>query len=348
MKFSPRFMATHIAAMAHRDPEQACSLILKYFPEAPGIPRLTKSTRMYLEGIPCLVVDSSRRKLWFDISPKREKELIEFYERWEADDAGYFAISRESAPGMYVLLERLKEQPPKQFKVVHIQTPGPVSWGLSITDDQGKPAFYNETMRDILVKTLAMKAKWQERMVKQTLPDAQTMVDFGEPSLVVHTSAVGSGPREDIIQALNEVMRSVEGLTCIHCCANIDWSILMETRTDAINFDAYEYADKIALYPKELKAFLDRGGMLAWGIVPTSDDKIVRESTDTLMDKLERDLSMLIDGGIDRPTLFQSSILTPSCATSTMSLELGERAFQITSELSQRMREKYLGGEDTA
>jgi hypothetical protein len=346
MKFSPKFMATHLAAMAHRNPEQACSLILKYFPEAPGIPRLTKSTRMYLEGIPCLVVDSSKRRLWFDISPKREKELIEFYERWEANDLGYFAISRESAPGMYVLLERITAQPPEQLKMVHIQTPGPVSWGLSITDDQGKPAFYNETMRDILVKTLAMKAKWQERTIKQALPDVQTMVDFGEPSLVVHTSAVGSGPGEDIIQALNEVLRSVEGLTCIHCCANIDWSILMKTNTDAINFDAYEYADKIALYPKELNAFLGRGGMLAWGIVPTSDEKIVQESTATLMSKLERDLQMLMEGGIDRQTLIQSSILTPSCATSTMSLELGERAFQITSELSQRMREKYLGGED--
>jgi hypothetical protein len=158
---------------------------------------------------------------------------------------------------------------------------------------------------------------------------------------VVHTSAVGSGPREDIIQALNGVMRSVEGLTCIHCCANIDWSILMETNTDAINFDAYEHADKIALYPKELHAFLERGGIFAWGIVPTSDDKIVQESTTTLMNKLERDLQMLTAGGIDRQTLFQSSILTPSCATSSMSLELGERAFQMTSELSQRMREKY-------
>ena len=344
MKFSPEFMATHLAAMAHRDPDQACSLILKYFPEAPGIPRLTKSTRMYLEGIPCLVVDSSKRKLWFDISPKRETELIEFYERCAANDLDYFAISRESAPGMYVLLERLKEQPPQQLKMVHIQTPGPVSWGLAMTDDQGTPAFYNETMRDILVKTLAMKAKWQERKVKEMLPDVQTMVDFAEPSLVVHTSAVGSGPREDIIHALNEVLGAVEGLTCIHCCANIDWSILMETNTDAINFDAYEYADKIALYPQELNAFLERGGMLAWGIVPTADEKIVQESAETLMVRLEKDLQRLVNAGIDRQTLLQSSILTPSCATSIMSLELGERAFQFTSELSQRMREKYFRG----
>jgi hypothetical protein len=67
---------------------------------------------MYLEGIPCLVVDSEKRRLWFDISPQREKELLEFYERYEADDVDYFAISRDYAPGMYAMLERLKEERP--------------------------------------------------------------------------------------------------------------------------------------------------------------------------------------------------------------------------------------------
>ncbi len=344
MNFSPNCMATHLAAMAHRDPEQACGLIIKYFPEAPGIPRLTKSTRMYLEGIPCLVVDSARRKLWFDISPRREKELIEFYDKCEAEDLNYFAISRESAPGMHLLLERLKENPPAELKLVHIQTPGPISWGLSITDGEGTAAFHNGTMRDILVKTLAMKARWQEWKVKEMLPGIQTLVDFAEPSLVVHTSAVGSGPREEIVHALNEVMGAVEGLTCIHCCANIDWSILMETNTDALSFDAYEYADKIALYPKELRAFLERGGMLAWGIVPTSDEKIVRERVGTLMSRLENSLDMLVNTGIDRQKLLHASMITPSCATSMMSLELGERAFHFTRQISERMREKYSAG----
>ena len=334
-------MPTHLAAMPHRNPEQACRLILEHFPEAPGIPRLTKSMRMYLDGIPCLVLDSEKRRLWFDVSPRREKELIEFYERIEANDLDSFAISRESAPGMYELLEKLQAKRPPELRLVHIQTPGPVSLGLSVTDDQGIPAFYSETLRDILVKALAMKAKWQEQKIRKMLPGVQTLVNFGEPSLIVHTSAVGSGSREHIIQAINEVLGAVEGITCIHCCANIDWTILMDTDTEAINFDAYEYADKIALYPKELDRFLKRGGMLAWGIVPTADEKIGQERVDSLLNRLERNLTALVDQGLDRQSLLESSILTPSCATSMMSLEWAEKAFLFTKEISQRMREKY-------
>jgi hypothetical protein len=341
MEFLPQFMATHLAAMPHRDAQKACRFILDHFPEAPCIPRLTKSTRMFLEGMPCLVVDSEKRRLWFDLTPQREGELLEFYERYEADDLNYFAISREWATGMYAMIKMLQEQRPRQLKLVHIQTPGPVTWGLSVTDDQGKPAFFNETMRDILVKTIIMKAKWQERKVKEMLPGIQTMVTFAEPSLVVHTSAVGSGPRDHIIEALNQVLMNVEGVTCIHCCANIDWTILMDTHTQAINFDAYEYSDKIALYPKELSKFLAKGGLLAWGIVPTANDKIIDESVDNLMHRLENDLQAFADQGIDIQSLIKSSIITPSCVTSNMSVELAERALTLTSELSQRMREKY-------
>jgi hypothetical protein len=335
-------MATHLSAMPHRDPEQACRVILSHFPEAPCIPRLTKSTRMYLEQVPCLVIDSEKRRLWFDLSPEREKELLEFYERYEADDLEYFAISRDWAPGMYAMLELLQNQTPDELKIVHVQTPGPVTWGLSITDDQGNPAFHNETLRDILVKTLAMKARWQEQKIREMLSDVPIMVDFGEPSLVVHTSAVGSGVREDIIAALNGVLDAVEGPTCIHCCANIDWTILTDTHTDAINFDAYEYADKIALYPEALRAFLARGGMLAWGIVPTADETIQSENLDTLTARLEQDLDLITSQGIDRQDLLRSSMITPSCATSNMSVPMAERAFRLTRELSERMRQKFV------
>jgi len=334
-------MATHLAAVPHRDPEQACNVILKNFPEAPGIPRLTRSTRMYLEGIPCLEIDRENKRLWFDITPQREGEVIDFYERCSTEDMDYFAISRKWAPGMYMMLERLKKELPSQLRVIHIQTPGPVTWGLTVTDENKVPAFYNETMRDILVKTLAMKAKWQELLIKEMLPGVQTMVDYAEPALLVHTSAGGSGDRELIIASLNEVLDAVEGFTCIHCCANIDWSILMDTNTDAINFDAYEYADKIALYPEDLKRFLGRGGMLAWGIVPTIDDKLMGESVASLAEKLEETLQSLINKGIDEQTLLASSIVTPSCSTASLSLELSDKAFELTREVSQHMREKY-------
>ena len=76
--------------------------------------------------------------------------------------------------------------------------------------------------RNILSRDEPAKAKWQERLIKEMLPGVHTLVDFAEPALNVHTSAVGSGSRDEIIDSLNEVLGAVDGFTCIHCCANID------------------------------------------------------------------------------------------------------------------------------
>jgi len=44
-------------------------------------------------------------------------------------------------------------------------------------------------------------------------------------------------------------------VTCprwVHCCANIDWSLLTDSDIDVINFDAYMHWDKVSLYSIDL------------------------------------------------------------------------------------------------
>ena len=86
----------------------------------------------------------------------------------------------------------------------------------------------------------------------------------------------------------------------------------METNADVINFDAYQHADKVALYAKEFKAFLDRGGMLGWGIVPVIDEVISNENVVSLVDKLERGIDLFVKGGVDETLLASSSWISTS------------------------------------
>lgn len=343
MSFRPRFMATHGPQMPKGDVEQTVRTIVKYFPEAPCLPSFYQSMRMFLDGMPCATINKERGKLIFDLSPEREGELLEFYERVLADDVDYFAISEKYMSTYSALLQFLKENRPPELKVVHFQMGGPVTFAMNSEDSAGMTAFHNETTRDIVVKLLAMKTKWVERLVRQTLPGVETLMEFGEPVLVVHTSAVGSGSEEDLIKAMDEVLEAVEGIRGIHCCANIDWPMLMRTKTACINFDSYEYADRVALYPDDLKRFLDRGGMLAWGCVPVSDERLAAETVDSLIERLEYGISLMVKRGIDEQLLAEASWVTPSCETIRMSPPMAERALAYTSEISRRMREKYFG-----
>ncbi|MEW5913553.1 MAG: hypothetical protein AB1814_13415 [Thermodesulfobacteriota bacterium] len=342
--FLPGGMAATLHILPFRDVELACRHMLALFPRAPSVPRLSLSVRMYMDGLPCLVVDQAKRRLLFDL--ERSQELERFYQACLEDDLDHFALDRRHAPGFYRLLEMLAAAPPPELALVHLELPGPVTWGLSLADSHsGRAAWYDPVMREVLVKALSMKARWQEREVQRALPGVGTMVTLGEPSLGMVQSAYGSMSAEEVVANLAEVLAEVQGLACVHCCSNMDWSLLMKAGVGVINFDAYQYADKLALYAGPLREYLERGGLLAWGIVPVNPDKLAGEDQDSLRERLELAL-VLVARAVGRgvPYLVQRSFITPCCTPSTLSEDETLRAWELTGLLSRQMAERHLAG----
>ena len=337
----PNLTATMMAYTPYRDIPRAIKIILDNFPEAPCLPVLTRSIKHMLEGIPCLVFDREKRQVILDPSPEREKELFEFYDKYEAQDLDYFATTPEAAPGFYALLERLKGARPRKLKWIAFQTAGPVLLADVIKQSDGNPSYHNETLRDMLTKASSMKSRWLEKKIKEEVPGVEVIAGLPETTLVSFTSAGGSGTREDIITCINGGFEGLDCVTWIHCCANIDWTLLIDSNVDVINFDAYQHSEKIALYHEEFEAFLRRGGMLAWGIVPVTDELIAGEDVPSLVEKLEQGMRLLVTKGIDEGLLVSSSWLMPCCDTVMMSPENSDRAFRMTREISETMRHKY-------
>ncbi|MFC1942464.1 hypothetical protein ACFLWU_04525 [Chloroflexota bacterium] len=339
--FKPHFMSYSLCTAPFRDIEKGCQIIADNFPEAVPIPRFAKGLRHLLGGMPCLVIDSERRRLYFDISSEREGELVNFYDRYLAEDLDYWAISPQEARGMFEMLDMLKARQSKQIKMVSCAVPGPLNLGYTITDKEGKPCLFDDTLRDIMIKHLAMKAAWMERRIRQELPGVETAVEMGEPALSIFTSAVGTGTREDLQKWLNETLERVEGIRGFHCCANADWPIILDTDIDYLHFDAYQFGDKLALYSGGISSFLERGGMIMWGIIPNTDEGLAAENLDSLEEKLENMLDGMVKAGVDNQLLSERSFVSTCCDTSNMSAEMAEKAFQMTKQLTERMRQNH-------
>jgi hypothetical protein len=210
-----------------------------------------------------------------------------------------------------------------------------------IKQPDGTPAYHHETLRDVLTKGVNMKTRWLEKKIKEELPGIEVIAGLPETTLINFTSAGGSGSREEIIRMIDEGFAELNCLTWIHCCANIDWSLLTDSRVDVINFDAYQHADIIALYHQEFKAFLGRGGMLAWGIVPVSNEILDKEDTPALLERIEQGIDLLVRKGIDEQLLAESSWIMPACDAVLLTPENAERAFRMTREISVRLKRKY-------
>ena len=316
MKFDESFIATGIGSFPHKDEREPFRLIFEDFSEIPFWPQLPKRSFLegmvvqYAQGFPSLKWDEKEQRVWVDISHGFEREIEKFYQQLEANELEPFKITEDFARGLRILKDLSSEDHRKKIRYIKGQITGPITFGLALTDQEGKPIFYDPTLRDILIKHLSLKARWTKREFNDLFPGIPTIISFDEPSLSSFGSAFSSLNREDVIHSLNECLDAVKGLKGVHCCGNTDWGVLLSTNLNFLSFDAYGYLEALSLYPKELKIFLERGGILAWGIVPTSE-AILKEDSQSLVVRFKEGLKILSNKGID-PNLLQNAILTPS------------------------------------
>lgn len=114
----------------------------------------------------------------------------------------------------------------------------------------------------------------------------------------------------------------------------------MDAGVDIVNFDAFEFAHTIAMYSDAVKKHLAKGGILAWGVVPTS--KAIREQTvDTLVAKLNEGMNALAATGIDLQLIARQAMVTPSCGTGSLDPADALKVFEALSAVSKKMKEQF-------
>lgn len=95
------------------------------------------------------------------------------------------------------------------------------------------------------------------------------------------------------------------------------------------------------MYGDAVKKHLDRGGILAWGVVPTSL-AIRNQTVDSLVKKFEKGVDNLIaKTGISRQQIVEQALVTPSCGTGSMLVEDAEKVFSLLGQLSKALKVKY-------
>lgn len=349
--------ATAVGSLPHKNPQEAIDFIFKYIPDMPDWPQLSQVSakedmlNQYGENIPGIEFDENDQKWYLDA------ENTDFYEKLEEFFMDYesiigennfdllekYAISKENSSVIRLFFDKLKETRPKFAKG---QVIGPFTWGTSLVDRQKKCSFYDETLRDVIIKGLTLKALWQVNEIKKATPETTPVIFLDEPTMSQFgTSAFITVSKEDIINSINEIadiLKSNGAIVGMHCCGKTDWSNVMECNLDVINFDSFFFGDTLSLYSEQLKAFLEKGGMVAWGVIPTLDEPSLEKATvENLIKKFEHAKELLVQKGIDEEQIINQSIITPSCGAGYLPLNMAEKAFKLMAEVSLELQKKY-------
>lgn len=355
-KFQPAGHATLIGSLPVKDYHQALEMILAHTPEIPLWPQLPGNPaegmlQQFTVGFPGFCEEQN--KAFFRVSdPDFADRQLAFFEAYLAAaedpaqlDNSPFASHEDRVPGLYRLRQRLEENPPANLQAVKGQITGPFTLLTGLKDEEQRDAWFDATINEIVVKGLALRAAWQVRFLAAVKQPVLLFLD--EPALAgLGSSAYISVSLEEIGQSLDEVLgsiRSAGGLAGIHVCANTDWDFLLARQLDVLSFDAYGFFDRLAGSQSALYRYLDRGGILAWGLVPTGEPKaIMAETAESLAQRWEQQAQQLVNDQWDQARLLRQTLITPSCGTGSLSFDQASRVLELTRDLSAILRRRYL------
>jgi len=211
---------------------------------------------------------------------------------------------------------------------------------LKVVDESQKSINYHDEVREVLFDFIQKKVNQQYRELRERNAHAFVWVD--DPGLALIFNAL-SGYNEVAARTdFDRFLEGLEGPKGVHLCAKPDWDFLLKSTIDILSFDSFNCGVLIVNYPS-LKTFLERGGVISWGIVPTYTELLEQETADSLMEKLEDFWEDFSRKGMDSEKLLRQSLLAPAtCNLLNPDKEKTvEKAFEVLGELSRKIRKKY-------
>jgi hypothetical protein len=279
--FKANCRTTAMGIMPHRDIDKALKLVLSldipFWPQLPHVSFYEDMYAQFSQHFPGITVDAKNTKLSFDIS-RFENELTDYSRKMENQQT--FALSEDYS----VVYHRFLAENLSDFIAIRGQLIGPVSFGFRVTDENDKPIIYNDEVKTILFDFIQRKINVQYRELREKNPNAFVWLD--EPGLGWVFSGMSGYTDIPAKQDYRNFLNGVEGLKALHLCANVNLPYLLQMGTELVSFDAYQIECMPKDYAKSVAEFLNSGGVLCWGIVPTVSEALSVHTPQSLADIL--------------------------------------------------------------
>jgi hypothetical protein len=337
--------------MPHRDIDRALELALSLdIPFWPQLPNVSLYEDMYIqtsENFPGITIDFDKKKLLFHTA-RFEEEKDDYFIKMECPET--YALSIKYS----MVFKRFLARGLKGYKAIRGQVTGPISFGFKVLDENLKPIIYNEEVRAILFDFIQKKVNVQYQELKKRNPNAFVWVD--EPGLGYVFSGLSGYTDQHAKEDYYNFLQGLEGPKGLHLCADVNLPYLLELGIEILSFDAYQIGFMPKEYTGTVAEFLQRGGIISWGIVPTVSTVLEIQTPEKLAPILS-DYWGVISGNTSlslRQIAEQALIAPARCCLKEISTEAGEecqashveertveKAFTFLPEISQILKQKY-------
>ncbi|UCD09866.1 MAG: hypothetical protein JSU79_04265 [Dehalococcoidales bacterium] len=306
--FKGNCKTTAMGIMPHRDIERALQLTLSldipFWPQLPHVSYYEDMYAQFSQHFPGIIVDEEKSRLIFETS-RFEKELEDYSLKME--DPKAFSLSE-----MYsVVYHRFLEEKLDEFSAIRGQLIGPVSFGFKVVDENKRPIIYNDSVKTILYDFIMRKINIQNRELKGKNENAFVWLD--EPGLSWVFSGLSGYSDVQAGKDYQGFLTGLESIRALHLCANVNLTYLLEIGVDLLSFDAYQMQLMPKGYADSVSRFIDKGGIICWGIVPTDSDNLSVHTPQSLADLLLEYWQVISDNtGLSLKTIASQALLAPA------------------------------------
>lgn len=321
-----------VGSLPHTDVAAAAEVVLRITPDLPAAPQLPRRhpregmLAQVALGMPGVTVDPEGGSLTVD------------RRRLAAGDDG-LPLDPEAWAGTLAFLRAAAAA--GHAGPIKLQVTGPVTLGLALLHGGAKPAKAFAVAAAVVrdrVRTLLREAE-------AALPDASVVLVLDEPGLTAYPHDGFPLAADDTIDLLSGGLAAARSaaLAGVHCCGPTDWRLVLHAGPDLLSMPVDAGAGDDAA---GLSGFLDRGGWIAWGAVPT--DRPLGDREDGHWRRLTALWCDLSRNGCDPLLLRTQSILTPACGLAHHAPEQVAPVFDLLRRLSERVQDQAMAARMSA
>lgn len=321
----PSGVVTGIGGLPHRDATEAARFVLQHM-ELPTIPTLPRrspaegSIAQAMVGMQGITVGQYGS---IAVHPDQVDPLADVVTDLDHDAFVGFRTFLEMAQGA------------QYSGLVKWQFVGPVTFGLALLR-AGVPM--SEAF-EAAVRSVRTRMQHLLDAVAAALPNSQQLVFIEEPALAELMQPGFPIAPDTAIDLVSGALAAVEtsAVSGLHVCGLTDIASQLATGPAILSLPVRPEVAESAGY---LMRFMEQGGYVAWGVVPTAGP--ILTSAERPWRQLCALWCELVQRGADPTLLRQQAIITPECGLASHSPAVAQRVHAVAAEVGRRVRDQAL------
>jgi len=329
--FVPAGAVTGIGSLPSMSVASAIQAVSKFSPEVPFWPQLPQTSEresIIGQGLDAIADHVKPRSDGYGFQVKEGKidSLLEVLHRSSG------ALTSRNAAGFGAFEAAVSSGRFDSAIAVKGQIEGPITLSAYLFH-QGRPFLFDPALFSAIAFHVSQITYWQiERLRTARLP---ILLFVDEPALCLQSTAANALSEQkmlDPLAAILEDVRSRGAYAGLHCCASRPLERMRHVNPDILSFDADEGLDAFFSNSHALD-FVHRGGIVAYGIVPTRSGINAADSARIFL----RWLHAASQAG-DPQEFAQRAMITATCGLGLLNESSVSESFGVAHAISKMVR----------